>query len=288
MDDTTNQNNKRVSSSQVLPPIDDLRQDVENFRVFEYIGEEKLSVKVCPNGLPGIVFQHYNGKSGIQSIVTKTTRVSQIPTLYLYGQVTDLAVMNFKKGPYIIIQVVLKPHALKTLFGIDASTLTTKRYDGYQDFSAYQLNTDLINAKNTHECMTLLTKYLLDKLNHAHPRDRLIEESLQIIHRNINTVTVNQLIEQLHISERQFEKRFIQTVGLPPQFYIRVKRFNEAINMMDSGKYERLSDIAQALNFYDQSHFIRDIKEFSGITPKSISQKANQFHYDEIGASYLE
>lgn len=247
-----------------------------------------MSIKVCPNGLPGIVFQHYNGESAIKSIVTKTNRVSQIPTLYLYGQVTDLAVMNFKKGPYITIQVVLKPHALKTLFGIDASTLTTKRYDGYQDLSAEKLNKELHKTNSTHECMTILTNFLLEKLNHAHPCDRLIEESLQLIHWNIKTATVNQLIEQFHISERQFEKRFIKTVGITPQFYIRIKRFNESINMIDSGKYERLVDIAHALNFYDQSHFIRDIKEFSGITPKSISQKVNEFNYDEIGASYLE
>lgn len=48
MDEITNQNNKRISSSQVLPPIEDLRQDVENIRVFKYSGEEGLSIKVCP------------------------------------------------------------------------------------------------------------------------------------------------------------------------------------------------------------------------------------------------
>lgn len=52
--------------------------------------------------------------------------------------------------------------------------------------------------------------------------------------------------------------------------------------MNDPGKYERLID-----DYYDQSHFIREIRGFSGITPKSISQKANELHYDEIGASYL-
>lgn len=283
-----NQNNKETFSSKVFPPIEALRQDVENIRVFEYVGEESLSIKVCPNGLPGIVFQHFNGESATQSIVTKTSRVSQIPTLYLYGQVTDLAVMHFKKGSYITIQVILKPHALKTLFGIDASTLTTKKYDGYQDLSTNVLNEALIKANNIHECVTMLTDYLLEQLHHDYPRDILIEESLTFIHRNIKTITVNQLIKQFHLSERQFEKRFVHTVGLTPQFYIRVRRFNEAIHMIDSAKYERLIDIAQELNYYDQSHFIRDIREFSGITPKSISQIVNEFHYDEIGASYLE
>lgn len=82
-------------------------------------------------------------------------------------------------------------------------------------------------------------------------------------------------------------KRFVQTVGVTPQFYIRVRRFNESIRLMDTGQYERLSDVAHALNFHDQSHFIRDIKQFSGITPRSIYQKVNEFHHDQIGASYL-
>ncbi len=49
---------------------------------------------------------------------------------------------------------------------------------------------------------------------------------------------------------------------------------------------ETLIDVAYALNFSDQSHFIRDIKAFSGITPKSLSQKADAF-YGVAGYSYL-
>lgn len=79
----------------------------------------------------------------------------------------------------------------------------------------------------------------------------------------------------------------MKTVGVTPQFYIRVRRFNEAIRLMDTGKFEKLSEIAYALNFYDQSHFIRDFKQFSGITPRGIYQKVEQFFRDQVGASYL-
>jgi AraC-type DNA-binding domain-containing proteins len=79
----------------------------------------------------------------------------------------------------------------------------------------------------------------------------------------------------------------MRTVGVTPQFYIRVRRFNESVRLMDTKRYERLGDVAHALNYHDQSHFIRDIKQFSGITPRSISQKVSEFHLDRIGASYL-
>src|SRR5258708_36643646 len=61
------------------------------------------------------------------------------------------------------------------------------------------------------------------------------------------------------------------------QLYLRVKRFDEAARLMKTGQFETLIDVAYALNFYDQSHFIRDIKAFSGITPKSLSQKRRCF-----------
>src|SRR6266536_192730 len=82
------------------------------------------------------------------------------------------------------------------------------------------------------------------------------------------------------------KSRFSQTVGLAPQTYIRVKRFNEAIRLMKMRQYTRLTDIAYALNFHDQSHFIRDIKAFSGLTPKTISQKVENFQ-DQSGLSYI-
>jgi transcriptional regulator GlxA family with amidase domain len=50
-------------------------------------------------------------------------------------------------------------------------------------------------------------------LKQAKTRDRLVEESLRFIHQHIGSITIKYLLEHLHLSERQFERRFTQTVG---------------------------------------------------------------------------
>jgi AraC-like DNA-binding protein len=267
----------------MVPSPEILKRDVECFRIINYSGDEGSAIKVSPNGMPGIVFQHCEGQSALENIAMPSGTISP-PTLFLYGLGTDPSIMNYKKGAYTTIQVIFKPHALNTLLGINALAL-----DGYaelNEFSTEDLNLRLLETRNVNEQVALLTRFLVTRFERTRSRDTLVEESLHLIHRNVSFVTVKDLRNDLNISERQFERRFSQTVGLPPQLYIRVKRFNEAIRLMKIGKYERLTDIAYALNFHDQSHFIRDIKRFSGMTPGDISQKAENFS-EPGGFSYL-
>jgi AraC-like DNA-binding protein len=270
----------------MLPAPEILKNDVECFRIAEYTGEEGLAIKVSPNGVPGIVFQQNNGRSALENIITHSGRTVCPPPLFLYGPGTEPSVMHYKRGSSTTTQVIFKPHALKTLLDINASRLS----DGWADlheFSAEDLQVQLIEAKNEQERLTLLINFLVARFKQAKTRDTLVEESLCFIHTNISSITVQYLLEYLHLSERQFERRFTQTVGLSPHLYIRVKRFNEAIRLIKTRQFERLTDVAYALNFYDQSHFIRDIKAFSGITPKSLSQKVDDFHHDQAGYAYV-
>ena len=270
---------------QVLPAPDILKTDVECFAIAHNPGVEALVIKQCPNGLPGIVFQHNQGRSAVGSVVTPSGLHTCAPTLFIYGQATQPSVINQNKGPSTMTQVILKPHALQTLLGINASALTNWVVD-LNEFSAGDLNVQLIEARNEQERLTLLTSFLLAKLKQAKTRDGLVEESLCLIHQHAGSIHIKYLLEHLHISERQFERRFTQTVGISPQLYLRVKRFNEAARLMNTGQFETLIDVAYALNFYDQSHFIRDIKAFSGITPKCLTQKVDAFH-GVAGFSYL-
>lgn len=193
--------------------------------------------------------------------------------------------MNFWKGAYTVVQVILEPHALKTLFGLNALKLKQCTVE-LNEFSREDIDGQLFDAQGEQEQVAVLASFLIDKLKQAKTRDHLVEESLRIIHKNAGAINVKTLLEYLDISERQFERRFSQTVGISPLAYIRVKRFNEAMQLMKSKQYDTLTDIAYALNFHDQSHFIREIKTFTGITPKNLSQKVDNFYHNQAGYSY--
>jgi AraC-like DNA-binding protein len=263
-----------------------LRNDVKCFILNEFSGEEPVRIKTFPSAVPGIVFHHKEGRPAIEQITTHLGRKFSPPTLFLHGSGSESSVMNFGNGPYTVTQAILKPHALQTLFGINALILKESAI-GLNEFSGEDLNQQLMDASDPQKRIALLTHFLAGKLNQGKRRDKLVEESLRLIHQTAGTITVKALLECLDISERQFERRFCQTVGMSPLSYIRVRRFNRALRLMKSRQYDTLTEIAYALHFHDQSHFVRDIKAFTGITPTSLSQKVDDFIHNQAGYSYM-
>lgn len=260
-----------------LPIPPHLRGYIECFRVITHPGQGKFSINVCLNGLPGIVFQHTNGRSPVDSIITPSKRNVHIPALYIYGQMTQPSIMNYTGEPYVMTQVVLKPHALNSLFGMNATVLT----DGFAEFDALtarHFNEQLMNAKSEPERNGLLIGFLSARINRQRDTDALVIASLKFIHEHQGCITTQDLLAHLHISQRQFERRFRQMVGVSPQFYLRVKRFNAALRLMQSGRFSRLTDVAHTLNYHDQSHFIRDVKQLAGVTPRTLLQKVDARH----------
>lgn len=272
---------------EVSSPPPALSRDVECVRISTYSGDQPLEVKVCPSGYPGIVFQlALDRGAAIEHIAIRSARASAIPLLFLHGQGSEPSIMHFRGVPYLTIQWVLKPHALYSLFGWNAAAYTQGLLTSDQ-FGATELEKQFLATDGTKDRVDLLHRFLIEQRNRVQKRDELIEESLDWIRGHVTTVTVQELLANSYISERQFQKRFLRVVGMPPQLFIRVRRVNEALRLIYSGLYDRLSDIAHALNYYDQSHFIRDMKLFSWVSPKHIAMKVSDFHSDVAGSSYL-
>src|SRR5689334_15560571 len=104
-----------------LVPIPEILQDhVELITGGEQNAEANVVTDVYLNGLPGIVFQHINGRSPIDNITTPSSYRADTPTLFVYGQMTELNVVSYKKAPFTATTIFLKPHALQTLLGINA------------------------------------------------------------------------------------------------------------------------------------------------------------------------
>jgi transcriptional regulator GlxA family with amidase domain len=70
------------------------------------------------------------------------------------------------------------------------------------------------------------------------------------------------------LARRQFERRFKECTGFPPALFQRIARFQRTYRMLEDGTATSLTDIALAGGYFDQSHFIREFKRFSGLNPR--------------------
>lgn len=94
-----------------------------------------------------------------------------------------------------------------------------------------------------------------------------IEQATALIAQSHGTATVDKLCSQLEITARQIERLFIQHVGLSPKLACRIVRFRNAIKLLESSHRVTWADFALMCGYYDQAHFIRDFREFAGLTP---------------------
>jgi AraC-like DNA-binding protein len=80
-----------------------------------------------------------------------------------------------------------------------------------------------------------------------------------------NEHDIDALIAQSGLSPRQLERTTSRYYGMPPKKLARKYRALRAAHKLAAG--DSLDDTDLGLSFYDQSHLIREIKQFTGLTP---------------------
>jgi AraC-like DNA-binding protein len=261
------------------PPPAALRDYVEHLWTVECDGEERpgLTLKFFVNCAPCVVFQHLNGHSAITGKITASGRETcnrRHPTSFVRGPTTQ-PFQCLTARALNAIGVELKPHATRALLGIDATELSDRMND-LNAFSGNNLGERLLNAGTEQDRMALVAAFLTARARASRETDALVMESLQLIRDNVGFICVHSLLKRLHMSERQFERGFSRAIGIPASLYLRIMRFQEVVRLMKAGRVERLSDLAYDLGYTDQSHFIKDVREFTGHTPKRLSQAVDE------------
>ncbi|WP_076446603.1 helix-turn-helix domain-containing protein [Chryseobacterium sp. RU37D] len=82
-------------------------------------------------------------------------------------------------------------------------------------------------------------------------------------------ITVKDLSEQIFWSERQINRYFNKQLGISLKYYCKILRFHASLHHIKDG------NLFPQLNFTDQSHFIKEIKKLSGVSPKELFKNQN-------------
>jgi len=100
--------------------------------------------------------------------------------------------------------------------------------------------------------------------------DKLIVEAVKLIYQSNGTIRIKELNEKLFISQSPFEKRFRKVVGTTAKKFASVVRFNTVLENLNETK--TLTEICYENDFFDQAHFIKDFKQFTGYTPENFKR----------------
>lgn len=115
----------------------------------------------------------------------------------------------------------------------------------------------------------IVEQFLLSQLKDIQA-DKLILEAVKLIYQSKGTIRIKELNEKLAISQSPFEKRFRKVVGTTPKKFASIVRFNAVLS--DLGKTKSLTEICYENNFFDQAHFIKDFRQFTGDTPENFKR----------------
>jgi AraC-like DNA-binding protein len=90
-----------------------------------------------------------------------------------------------------------------------------------------------------------------------------------LIYASNGAITVKELSEKSCWSSREINRYFSKYVGVTLKAYCNILRFKASLPQIKEGNY------FPEQNFADQNHFIREVKKYSGITPKELNKNEN-------------
>jgi AraC-like DNA-binding protein len=75
------------------------------------------------------------------------------------------------------------------------------------------------------------------------------------------------IAEKVNLSQRRFIDLFRNEVGMTPKLFCRVRRFRDIVEAIQPMETVDWVDLVLSFGYTDQSHFIHEFREFSGLRP---------------------
>lgn len=174
---------------------------------------------------------------------------------------------------YAMVKLLFQPGGLYRLFGTPMTLFTASFADSISVLGhpLSQLQEQIANADDFTQIVQLTDTFLLRQAAHhaigPRPIDTVINQPA------LHHFSVDQLARDACLSTRQFERNFLERVGVSPKFYQRIMRFNQAMKL--HGQFPQLSwlHITHESGYFDQMHLLRDFRQFTGQTPSAFDSK---------------
>jgi AraC-like DNA-binding protein len=202
---------------------------------------------IIPNGRIDLVFSRNNAQQFQVALIGLETKPKLIP---------DQPVSSF-------FSISFNPLAVEYILQESIAAIRDKGRLLPNDFWGFDTN-DL----NDFDAFCIKASERIRSLMPAEIDERKRKLFDQIFSTN-GEIPVQELSEKIFWSQRQISRYFQQQFGISLKAYCNILRFQASLPHIKAGK------LYPQLNFTDQSHFIKEIKKLSGVSPKELSKNQN-------------
>jgi AraC-like DNA-binding protein len=251
---------------QVYAPASALQSFVKCFWTLEdKSAGEPVKQRVVPDGCMEMIFhcgdlykQYFEDGSSIVQ-----------PRSFIFGQITTYIEIA-PTGISEIVAARFLPEGLLPFLQIPITELENKAVAIADVFGekGKQLEEKVITAQDNQKRIRLIEEFLLSRLSDPGMIDNITQACVETIFRTQGQLGVVELADTMNINRRNMERRFTSAVGLSPKQLSRVVRLQATLKMLEQKKYSSLTSLAYENGYYDQAHFIKDFREFTGMSPK--------------------
>lgn len=257
-----------------MPVPSDLSAYAECFWYAACLGDatETSPLQTClPNGTAELIFHLAPARHSIQT----DGQWIEMPEMFLTS-VTFAPVHWVAPGGTVMFGINLLPETVELIFGQPVGLLDGLFADAHQFGSARldDLATQLRAATTDEERYQLAVGFLRERLHHANNKTSsqpsYLVEALRHLRSNATSlVSIESLSEQVFVCKRQLQRAFQHRLGVSPKVYGRIVRFRHAFLYLQANPGVKMADVTYDFGYADQSHFIREFREFSGSHPRA-------------------
>lgn len=251
---------------------------IESIWIFESdAGVPQASSRViAPNGRAKLILSYRNS---LHVEHARGFQAGREGGLHFIGLWDEAAVISSPAATSGTIGIEFKPHGVARFAGFPLALAANRVEDCADVFGnlGRDLEERLRNLPRVQDKLRMLEDFLLSRLEANRFSAPVLDFTVRAIVQSHGAVEIGHLEKQTGYSRRWLDKLFQEHLGLSPKTLAAICRFQKvyAAWALDPSPRVFRADLLDM--YYDQSHFSREFKRFTGSAPGRYAQADNEF-----------
>lgn len=243
-----------------------LRNYIDHISYNVSIPNENKFIPIMPDGMTELVINFsnsYERRSG------DNEKIEEVKSSHFVGIKSRQHYIRTNNSRTTIC-VRFKPGAVSLFTNLNMNELTDNVVSAEDIFSNEfsELEDRIENLNDLDKKFIEIEKFMLLKLS----QNQKALQSLDIVKMIYNNPAISRIElvkEKTGLGYKNIERNFQKYIGIQPKHFMKIVRFNFATKLMHEFPKKSLTEIALESGYFDQSHFIKTFKLFSGQIPKN-------------------